>query len=65
MGNFGGFSPFSQKVFNSRPLNMVYRHIVGTFKCVCKMAPMGQFFGPFLVQNRAEMCQYVGFCLFS
>ena len=38
---------------------MAYRHIVGTFKCVCKMARVGQIFGPFLAPNRAEICQYV------
>ena len=45
-----------------------FRHFLKKFlipECVCKMAPMGQIFGPFLVPNRAEMCQYVGFCLFS
>ena len=47
---FGGFWLFSQKVFNMGPWTLVYMHIVGTFRCVWKIVPVGQFFGPFMSQ---------------
>ena len=34
MGIFLGFWPFSQKVFNTGPWNLVYMHIVGISSCV-------------------------------
>ena len=46
MGIFGGFWPYSQKVMNAGSWNLVYRHIVGTFKCVWKMGPVAQILGP-------------------
>ena len=33
---------------------MVYGHIVGTSKIVCKIAPVGQICGPFLAPNRPK-----------
>ena len=51
--------------FNTAPWNLVYMHIVGTFRCVWKMAPVGQIVGPFLAQNRAKIGQYTDFRLFS
>ena len=48
--------PFSQKVFNMGPWNLVYRHIVGTFMCVWQMAPVCQIFGPLL----ASTCTFRG-----
>ena len=42
IGKFWGFWPFSQNVFNGRHWNLVYRHIVGNFKCVWKITPVDQ-----------------------
>ena len=41
IGNFGGFWPFSQKVCDMGQWNLIYRHIVGIFRCVSKMASHG------------------------
>ena len=38
---------------------------MGTYRCVVKMAPVGQIIGPFLAPNRAKIGQYMGFPLFS
>ena len=52
---FGGFWPFSQKVFNVWPWNLVYRHIVDTFRCVCKMVPGVHIFGPLLAPQKSKI----------
>ena len=46
------------------PWNLVYSHIVGTFRCVWKTAPWAKFCGPILAPNSAKIGQYVGFRLF-
>ena len=63
-GNFRGFWPISQKVFNMRPWHLVYRHIVGTFMCMWKTTSVGQIVRPFLVPHGAKIGQYIGFHLF-
>ena len=60
-GNFGGFWPFSQNVFNMVPWNLFYRHIVYTVRCVWKWLPWAKFSGPFW----AKIGRFVGFRLFS
>ena len=47
IGNFGGFWPFSHKVFYARPWNLASRHIVGTFKCVWKLPLWVKFLARF------------------
>ena len=58
------FAIFSKSVW-CQTLKLGYRHILDTFKSVWKKTPAGQICGPFLAPNRAEICQYVGFRLFS
>ena len=60
-GNFGGFWPFSQNVFNMVPWNLVYRHIVYTLRCMWKWLPWAKFSGPFW----AKIGRFVGFRLSS
>ena len=62
--DFLSFWPYTQKVFNARPWNLGYRHIVGTFRCVWKLAPVGQIFWPFLAPNSAKIRPKAVFHLF-
>ena len=39
--------------------------IADAFRCVWKMAFVGQIVGPFLAPIKAKICQYIGFRLFS
>ena len=64
IGNFGGFQSFSQKNVNMKPQNLVYSHIVGTFRCLWEMVLVGKIFGPVLAPNRAKIGQYIGYGLF-
>ena len=57
MGILEAFGHFLKKVFNTGPWNLVYRHIVGSFKCVWKMAHVGRIFGPFLAPNKTKIGQ--------
>ena len=52
---------FSKKVFNTGPCNLVYRHIVGTFRCVWIWPLCAKFLAPLT----RKLCQYIGFCRFS
>ena len=63
MGIFDVFGQISQICFNARPWNLVYKHIMGTFRCVWKMAPVGQIFGPIL-QNMS-ICRFSSISLKS
>ena len=52
------------KKYYMRPWNLVYGYIVGTFRWVRKVAPVGQIYGPFLVPNRVKIGQFIGFLYF-
>ena len=39
IGIYGGSGPFSQKVFDVRPWNLMYSHIVGILSCVYENGP--------------------------
>ena len=55
MGILEVFGHFLQNCFTwDQPWNLIYMHIGDPFRCVRKMAPVGQIFGLCLVPNRSK-----------